>query len=737
MISKQEQLLYENENYKLTTHRVKQGGDEATLIHEELLHITRPSHEVVGVTEENFTTINPVPQGLPNYRGSIPVLGAMYKLAVQEMQSVLNERGEFTAGASWDGVWTRDTAYAILLGAPLVMPDACRRSLESRVKDGIILQDTGTGGGWPISTDRVVWILAAWTYFNATQDKDWVESQLDVMKNTLAQDDLILRKEKGQNGQQGLFPGESSFLDWREQNYPDWMNPADIGASFAFGTNLLHAAARRALASMLRSLGRKEEAKSYKEDAKELISIIQQQFWDTATRQFGMLRCHDGVLDSRPDALATALGVLFGLAGEHGQEALNKLPRSPFGTPVFAPCKSSQPDSYHNRSIWPFVEAFVLLAHAELQDAAGMEQSMASLLRAAMLFASNKENLHAFTGEADDTIQSSDAQCWSSSGMLGMFYHGLFGIRFDGDNLVFTPCVPRAYAGSHWIMGLRIGKLTLDIHINGYGSEICSALINGKMSAPIIPLSGEGRLIVELELQPSYSEEEESAAQYPAFQEDLPEPTWDDPSPEQLCWLPVEEATAYRIFCNGRAVAQTASCTHPISATGNHAVYRIQALNAHTYSYPNAPYHVIAEGCHHIIPVQRIGEHGEHQVERGQAWLDEHIHTKQLFFAPTQLSAGQYKLRVVYSNAAQSLRDGDGCAIRALYCGEEHRGFIALPQQGEQGEWENFYLTASYPLSIEEDGSYELSLRYTEDCHKGDASSQCFVRELELIKENA
>ncbi len=727
--STQERLLYESEQFTLTSHRLTQGADEAILIHEELLQINRPSEKVKGVIEERFISIPAVPTGMPNYRGNIPVLGAMYKLAIQELLSTVNAEGLLTAGTSWDGVWTRDISYAIILGAVLVAPEACRKSLDSRIKDGFITQDTGTGGGWPISTDRVVWILAAWLYVRTTNDRAWLEERIDIMLRTLEQDERILTRLDG------LFSGETSFLDWREQNYPDWMSPADIGASYAFGTNLLHAASRRALAALLRTLDRKEEAAHFKQESIRLTELIQERFWNRGMRQYGMMITPDGALDDRPDALANALGVVFGMLGDHAQESLNHLPRSPFGTAAFGPCKSSQQQSYHNRAVWPFVEAFVLLAHAELQDMRGMEFSMASLLRAGMLFGSNKENFNALTGEATDTIQNSDAQLWSSAGMLGMFYLGLFGMRFEGRNLVFTPCVPKNYAGSHWLMGLHIGQMTLDIHINGYGTEICSALVNGTMAAPLISLDTVGHIIIELELQPCEEDLPVSIA-YPALVEDLEEPQWDEPTSSRLSWHPVERASVYRIFCEGKAIAQTASLSHCLQEGKCCAHYRIQALNERTQSCLNAPYYATST-CHdiHCLP-ELIGAHGEFSVEHGQAWLHPNECTSTLIFSPVSLPAGSYELSVIYSNAAYSLRDGDGCALRALYLDEVECGFIALPQQGEQDEWDHFVSTSPIRVTIEPSldnvapVQKRFSLRFTPDCDKASSRNECLVREL-------
>ncbi|HAQ19743.1 MAG TPA: hypothetical protein DCR40_11000 [Prolixibacteraceae bacterium] len=45
-----------------------------------------------------------------------------------------------------------------------------------KVKNGHIIQDTGTGGAWPVSSNRVVWAMAAWEIYTYTGDRNWLES---------------------------------------------------------------------------------------------------------------------------------------------------------------------------------------------------------------------------------------------------------------------------------------------------------------------------------------------------------------------------------------------------------------------------------------------------------------------------------------------------------------------------------------------------------------------------------
>ncbi len=718
-----EQLLFSNAAYSLTSDGLQQEGLTARLEGGNKLIITRGE-------EQRELTIPPPPQGYTGMRSSIPVLTAMYNLAVHELCSNILPNGLLRAGATWNSVWTRDIAYAATLGAALLAPAEVQRSLESRVKNGTILQDTGTGGGWPISTDRVVWALGAWSLYESCGDLKWLNYCCDVLQATLAQDDRTL------SANSPLRPGETSFLDWRDQSYPDWMTPADIGACYAFSTNILHYMANNILARMLTELDREKEALTYRQRAAELSQAIEQNFWNKANSQYCMLRTPDGCPDERTDALANALAVISGLAGEHASRTMSALPRSLWGTPVFSPYKSEQLVSYHNRAIWPFVESFVLLAQADLRDTEGAAFSMSSLLRAALAHGSCKENLHAVTGEASGTIQNSDSQLWSVAGMLGLFYYGMFGIHYESDNLVFTPCVPRSFNGTHWLTNLHIRDMVLNVRLNGYGTDIWSVRINGKPATPILPLSTKGNLQIEIELMPD--ESEESPTDMPCACEDLPEPEWDSPTPTLLRWHPVPGATSYYIFANGRALGATPECTFaPSRPTPGCVEYRVQAISSSNAGSLSRPWLYCPADCRTLLHPQTIGEQTEYPVEDRQAWLDTRPCTNLLSYGSTQLTAGTYQLQISYCNATGSLRDGDTCALRELLVDGSPVAVIPLPHNTEADIWDDYTLTAPITITLDE-GEHSFALRYnpaTCTNSHGDLN-QCMVRTLELIRRS-
>lgn len=721
MASAEEQLLFDNGAYRLTGHRLEQPGLVAELVSPACLRITR------GGESREVSIPTTLPEGCARVHSSVPVLQAMYALAVQELQANVSEEGLLLAGAAWSTVWTRDIAFAAALGTVLAAPQATRASLESRVRGGVVVQDTGTGGGWPVSTDRVAWALGAWSLYQVQGDAKWLEWCVDVLVATLKQDAVVLSAEKL------LRPGETSFIDWREQSYPDWMTPADIAASYAFGTNVLHYLCRQLLSRMLHELGREKEAEEAAAAAAKLAEAIDDCFWNAGAAHYGMMRTAEGYLDDRVDSLATSLAVLCGLAGEQSAQVMQHLPRSPYGTPVFTPYKVSQEPAYHNRSVWPFVEAYVLLAQADVQDTAAACFSMSTLLRAAMAFGTNKENFHAESGEACDTIQNGDRQLWSVAGMLGMCYYGLFGIKYEGDNLVVQPCVPREYRGSHWLTGLRIRNMVLDIHINGYGTEVWSSMVNGKPDSPIIPLDAEGHIQLELELMPA--EELSDSPQPLRATEDLPEPRWDSPTARELRWHPVPGAASYNVFRNGVAFAATLDCHCTLPpGKAHYNEYTVQAVNGSTTSCFSSPFECPAPGCRSLLAPARVGAEAEFEVENGQAWLDTRPCTARLDYEECVLAEGTYSIRVFYSNATASLRDSDTCALRELVVNGESAGIFLMPHNTEAGRWEDYSRSAALKVTLPA-GTHRFSLCYTPRCTNANGEiNQCMVRQLEITR---
>lgn len=731
--SRPENILFANEAFRLTTTGVFQDRAEARVLSPCCF---ASSWHRSPESQHGETVIRQLdePSGdYPQYRGDIPILEAAYNLALCELEENSSSDGLLMTGKAWQSVWTRDIAYSVHLSLALAAPVRSAHSLRSRVCNGEILEDTGTGGSWPVSTDRVAWALAAQSVYLNTGDRDWLQWACAVLQRTVARDNEIIFREDG------LPRGETSFIDWREQSYPDWMSPADIAASCALGTTALHARARRILADMLTELGDREEASLHRAKADRLKALINEHFWQEERKQYGSFlygRLFES-LAPRSDALAESLCILFGIAeGTRAEAVMANLPRTSYGTPVYSPFKTSIPQPYHNRAVWPFEEAYTLWAAGTVGNLDAASLSMASLLRAALLFGTNKENFSLpHRGDCFGTALNSDRQLWSLAGMLSLFYHNIFGLSWEGDSLIFNPTVPREYGGNHWLTGIRLRGFTLDIRVHGYGSEICACMINGQDAPPVIPADATGHFIVELELNPI----EDSLGNAPAF----PSAAFDlaEPQPVKnergLTWDPVEGADSYLIFRNGSPFTQVTETHYTPLPSAATAQYQIQAVSADgRESFLSEPHWLsLPDECQTLTPAF-IGREGhEYPIEGGQAWLDTKPDTRCLSFSPLRIEeSGDFAVELQYCNATESKRDGNTCALRDLFADDTFCAVIPLPHNTERSMWADFSLSSPVRIHLER-GIHRLSLQFTErDRNINGFVNQCMVRNLLLTR---
>ncbi|MGN6728595.1 MAG: alpha-L-rhamnosidase-related protein [Rhodanobacteraceae bacterium] len=347
----------------------------------------------------------------------------------------------FETGAKWHYVWTRDLSYSVDLG--LWRYDAARsrngllfKLSGVRVPDApqgpFVMQDTGSGGSWPISTDRVVWFLAA---RHLLGDKPFADTTWQALTATLAQD-----RQYVFDTAMNLYRGETSFLDWREQSYPAWTanDVVPIAQSFALSTNVLHYDALQ-LAATMAAQRHDARAADYAAEARALKDAINARFWRSDRGMYMSYIGGDGASYEAYDLLGLALAINSGVAdGARARQSLSNYPAWPAGSPVIWPERADQP-IYHNRAIWPFVSMYVLRAARTLDDPAHIAFEIESLMRGAALAGSNMENYelatqatHVDEGKLSGPVVDSPRQLWSVAGYLDMVSEGVFGLTDDG-----------------------------------------------------------------------------------------------------------------------------------------------------------------------------------------------------------------------------------------------------------------------------------------------------------------
>jgi hypothetical protein len=370
----------------------------------------------------------------------------------------------FIAGKDWPFVWTRDLSYSTDLGLWRLDPARARASLlfklsPPRAGDAprglYVMQDTGSGGSWPISTDRVVWFLGA---RHLLDDRAFADTVYQALTDTLAQDRRYVFDPRV-----GLYRGETSFLDWREQSYPAWTahNVAFIAQSFALSTNVLHYEALGLAATMARQRGHQAAAARYSRQAQALERAINARFWRPDRGLY--MSYIGGPVGPQPfdayDLLGLDLAITSGVAdARRATESLEHYPAWPAGSPVIWPERRDEP-IYHNRAIWPFVSEYTLRAARRIGDASLIERELRSLMRGAALNASNMENYSLLSqsthvaGPLGGPVVDSPRQLWSVAGYLDMVVRGVFGVEDNGSVAPELPAslVPMLFGTTHRI----------------------------------------------------------------------------------------------------------------------------------------------------------------------------------------------------------------------------------------------------------------------------------------------
>ena len=541
--------LYRSDRYTVWADRVEQGSYTARVLSPTEIESTYPLEGKPAGTVSR-RVLQPDFTRFPKATSDIPLMDALYNLSIDELGKDINADNTLQAGAEWQGVWTRDISYSIVLAVAAVAPDAAKTSLLKKVKRDRIVQDTGTGGSWPVSSDRVTWALAAWEVYLTTGDRAWLERSYAVCRNTIADDEATVFDPSS-----GLMHGETSFLDWREQTYPRWMQPADIYQAEALSTNVVYVRMYTVMAKMAEELG--EPHAVWSEKASRLQAAVQQHLWLPDVGYFGQYRYGRGVtaVSPRADALGNALAVLFDVAdGAQQQQILLHQPVQIFGIPTVYP-QTPGIVPYHNRSVWPFVQAFWNLAAARLGDGDALLAGMSSIARSTALLLTNKENFVLETGDPAGTAVSSDRQLWSVAGNLAMTYRVLFGLQFETDGLHLHPVIPQALGGVRQLDGLRYRGAVVDVRVEGFGSAIASSTLDGTPSEPFLPASATGHHSFVLRMADRALPSVPHALAVNLVAPDTPDIRMDG---MRLYWAAMEGATEYRVYRDGGLVRTTA-----------------------------------------------------------------------------------------------------------------------------------------------------------------------------------
>ncbi len=701
-------------------------------------------------------------------RSGHDLFDALYALALEETREnsvesiqdfAFNDGAEvpcggcFETGRKWNYVWTRDTAYALDLGLAGLDPTRARNSLEFKLSerrgggDLQIVQDTGTGGSYPVSSDRVSWAVGAWELLgqlHGDEREAFRDRTLEALTNTLEHDRNVVYDPSD-----GLYLGEQSFLDWREQTYPEWTaaDVVHIGMSKALSTNLLHYRAMRIAAALADETADAKTRDQFNGWADELQAAITERFWVEEEGMFSTFVTTG--LDPAPvrryDLLGSSFAVLFDVAdADQASRILSAYPHYGPGAPVAWPQLQDIP-IYHNRGEWPFVTAYWLRAAAKAGNAAVGEKMMLALIRGAAINLSNMENFEAGSGAAwledgaaSGPVVNSQRQLWSVAAYVSMVRHTLFGLHAEADGLHVRPFVPAAirdsvFAGTDEIIlndfqyrGRSI-KVVLELpETGGTGSLQVDAILVGDTQVRGDLLEGlEDGSCVTVRLVAGRGDAgtltEVSDTDYrDVFGPRTPQITSIDGNAGQVSLqLSTSEAAdvTWRIYRDGEVVADdlvgsTSSWTDPDfdadSAQTPCYVAELTFTGSGNHSQHSPPQCWWGEGSSRISVIgastlENEGGTGSNNHGRFhyEGWGDAGHTLTVPSYTPTQ--SGPHLLQVGYGNGAGSINSGITCAVKRVVVEEVSSGDVVASEpimMPHLGDWSVWALSSFAPANL-------------------------------------
>jgi hypothetical protein len=660
----------------------------------------------------------------------------------------------FETGEKWPYVWTRDISYSVDLGLAAIEPQRALNSLlfktsavraallSDRLKPAtVVAQDTGSGGSWPVSTDRVVWILAAddvLDYLSA-EDRPTAAAELyGIARDTVEQD-----RRFAFDSYAGLYRGETSFLDWREQSYPEWTrgDVAFIASGYAFSTNVLHAIALERTSQLATASGDPSAAR-YLQWAEDLRRAINARFWQPESGLYASYLSAEpnSVASNSYDLLGLSLAIIHGVADENrARSVLQHYPSSAAGPPVMWP---EQPGIaiYHNRAIWPFVTAYALRAAKTVKHAELAGELARSLMRGSALSLSNMENFEFLTqqvrfedGPLSGPVINSRRQLWSVAGYLNMVFDTFWGLNVHEGRLSIQPWIPAGLATT-----LFGGRRSVSLHDYRAGGRVLNVTLElppawpstGWLEPRAMSLNGgplDGFSVSLKNLRPGAVNElrvmMESARGAPQAVANIPAgdsregtSTWRravfaPPSPPApsvmrgqpgatLTWQGIEPGASVQIYRNGRQLTADSAGDRFVDRSPGEglACYSLtQRFDATELTSLPSRETCLSDSV--LIAASPAGSRGLVSNDGAALRVNEDVASYADWGLPSQelraiftpRESGWYRFELQYANANGPINTGITAAVKtvAVRCGSaaEQLGSVAMPHLGEASAW--------------------------------------------------
>lgn len=693
------QPLFENDAFMFFANKIVQDQQHASVLANNAMTSTLDHHDWLQKADLSK---------FPTFECNIPFSNTLYNLAMDELNNLITKDSTLMGGKDNPNVRTKDLGFSALLATALTTPTSTKNSLANRVNGWRIKQDTGNGNSWPISTDRVSWILGAWQVYLITGDNNWLKRSYDITRATLMQDGEALIDPKT-----GLVRGECAAMDWRENVYPQWMDATDVAMSEGLSTNALFYRAYEIAARMANIMGDKRFATQFSTKAEAIKKGINEYLWLEDRGYYGeyLYGREFPIVSPRSETLGEALCIIFGIADEaKAQRIVKEITLPEYGMPCFSPQIPNGASRYNN-AIMPMVQAYWLWASAIAGNQQAVMHGMTSMYRAAALNVSSIEYCNATTGEFSKE-DGNASMLWSVAGNLSIAQRVLMGLHPEESGLAIRPFIPRDWAGE-LRMNIRYRKSVLQIEVKGFGDKVSGIYIDGKsQKGNIIPATLTGKHKVTVTMADDFKHQSLAKFGKLATSPEMVQKVFFD-SRTTLGWNQVSNAKEYKIICNGKVlktVPERGSLGNRYAIKKNpyYTEYQVIAIDSNGQeSFASEP----------LLSYDRANEHWYDMTQWGKATSIEgcggwtgagavevsNVTNNNIEMTFDVKQTGMYRIDFRYANGSGKRVGSEECASRTLYSKDSPTniplGIIVMPQRGEN-VWDDWATTNAITVKL-------------------------------------
>ena len=617
-----------------------------------------------------------------------PLAAAVYNLTLEEAVKSINTDSfgqVFYTGTAWQKVWTRDTALSNLYSLSWVFPEISYNCEREKIKTSggvsVFEQDTGTGGSYPVSTDKIITMLSVWETYLADGNKEHLSYFYDVCNNTIKQDMNVAFDNDA-----GLFRGETCGLDWRDQTYPDWTSEtydsglSVIAESKSTSVNAIYCRVLEIMSKAAKVLGKGADAeKAWAKMAEDLKAKVGERLWNKNMGQYTAWEYPEfmgSVQAEKTDVLGNGFALWFDLGTESQLNSIcENYPLVNYGADTVYPQKQGKLKNankiYHNFGVWPGWDSILMVGANYHNNKALAEEIFNSNVRGAATSLTQKEVINYRTGEGVE----SDQQLWSIAGTLAGYYRVMFGMNYDENGITFNPYIPSWMEGPFELSNFKYRNATLKINLSGKGDKVKSFKVDGAekdISSYVFPVNATGSHTIDIEMENSGTEykinkSEDNLVVCP----EMPTMTY---SNGKLSWTQ-QSGLKYKLW-TGKEYIDVTGGSYTVDKTV-YGCYSLMAVsNKGVCSELSKPI---------VVSPTRIKVEAENGTVANSSCIssgyviDKRSASAKLSFNVKITKAGKYLLSAIYNNPGDAT-SGVSCGIRSVYVDGKDMGSLVFPE---------------------------------------------------------